>query len=217
MSEIHYERAALVAASSTVHIVDDNPDIRESAARLIRSLGLSVSQHPGGTEFLSEYSCDTPGCVVLDVAMPGMSGLQVQEALNTFDLPPPVIFVTGHAQVPHAVQAMRAGAIDFLVKPICAETLLERVWEAVTHDLENRRQHAMSGSISSRLSRLTPREKQIARLLSAGESVKHIAHCLGISPKTVENHRAKVLEKLEVDNPTQLANLLAHLPQFANS
>jgi FixJ family two-component response regulator len=216
MSGIYCGGTALASAASMVHIVDDNSDIRETAARLIRSIGFSVSQHPDGAEFLSHYNPNMPGCVVLDVAMPGMSGLEVQEVINALDLPPPIIFVTGQADVPHAVRALRAGAIDFLVKPVCAETLLERVWEAVTHDLENRRQHAMSGCISGRLNRLTAREKQVARLLSTGESVKHIAHCLSISPKTVENHRAKVLDKLEVDNPTQLANLLSHLPEFAN-
>src|SRR5687768_8087836 len=118
MSGIPCEHTPFVPESPTVHIVDDDPDTCGTTARLIRTIGFAVSEHDGGAEFLSQYHPDTPGCVVLDVAMPGMSGLQVQELLNAFDLPPPVIFVSGHAHVPHAVQALRAGAIDFLVKPI---------------------------------------------------------------------------------------------------
>jgi FixJ family two-component response regulator len=196
---------------ATVHIVDDNADMRRTTSSLVRSIGLAAQDYASGLEFLEHYDPQIPGCIVLDVEMPGMSGLQLQEVLNARDIPPPIIFVTGHADISHAIQAIRGGAVDLLIKPFCAEALFDRIREAVNLDLGNRRRHAMSVEARSRLTRLTAREREITKLLADGDSVKQIAHGLSISPKTVDNHRANILEKTGVDNPTQLAHLLAQL------
>jgi FixJ family two-component response regulator len=196
---------------TTVHIVDDNTDMRLTTSSLVRSIGLAARDYASGLEFLEQYDSQIPGCVVLDVEMPGMSGLELQEVLNEKDISPPIIFITGHADISRVVQAIRGGAVDLLVKPFCAEALFQRIREGVNLDLANRRRHALSGDVRSRMFRLTARENQIAKLLAEGESVKQIAHCLSISPKTVDNHRARILDKMGVDNPTQLAHLLVQL------
>ena len=214
MSVASCARDGLASASANVvvHIVDDNSDIRRAATRLIHSLSLATQEHSSGSEFLKRYNSSVPGCVILDICMPGMNGLEVQEALSANELPPPIIFITGQAEIPHAVKAMQGGAVDLLVKPVRAEALLECIFLAVELDLANRRKHAIADDIRARLAQLTDRESEIAKLLSLGESVKHIAHSLGISSKTVDNHRARILDKVNVENATQLANLLAQLP-----
>ena len=203
------ESAAATAA--TVFIVDDDPDVRRSVSLLVRSIGLADECFPTAQEFLQQYDPAKPGCLVLDIRMPGMSGLELQKALNASEGMPPVIFITGHAEIPCASQALRDGAVDFIQKPFSPQTLLERIREAVQKDQENRRKRAQARSVRERVARLTEREREIMELLSRGESTKQIAQKLAISPKTVDNHRAKVLEKMNVDNPTQLAHLLAAL------
>lgn len=200
-----------LTTTATVFIVDDDPDVRRSVSLLVRSIGLVEESFPTAQEFLEHYDPAKPGCLVLDIRMPGMSGLELQKALHSAETVPPIIFITAHGEIPCASQALRGGAVDFIQKPFSPQTLLERVREAVQKDHERRRKSAMARSIRERIKRLTDREREIMDLLSRGDSTKQIAQRLSISPKTVDNHRAKVLEKMNVDNPTQLAHLLAAL------
>ena len=203
--------ASVVAAPATVFIVDDDPDVRRSVSLLVRSIGLADECFSTAQDFLQQYDPVKPGCLVLDIRMPGMSGLELQKALNAAEAMPPIIFITAHGEIPCASQALRDGAVDFIQKPFSPQTLLERIREAVGRDQEHRRKRTLARSIQERIARLTDREREIMELLSKGESTKQIAQRLSISPKTVDNHRAKVLEKMNVDNPTQLAHLLAAL------
>ena len=178
---------------------------------LVRSIGLSAKCFSSGQQFLDSLDDDGPCCIVLDLAMPGMSGKDVQNALNLKTVRYPVIFVTGHADVAFTAQAIRDGAMDVMCKPVVPKTFLARIRSAIEADLVSRQQREELATIRIHVSRLTRREREIAGLLITGQSPKQIAHTLGISPKTVENHRAAVLEKMEVDNPTQLACQLLQL------
>lgn len=200
-----------VAAAATVFIVDDDPDVRRAVQLLVRSIGLADECYSTAQDFLQQYDSSRPGCLVLDIRMPGMTGLELQKALAAADIKPPIIFVTAHGEIPCASQALRDGAVDYIQKPFSPQTLLERIREAVQRDQENRRKRSLAHGIQDRIARLTDREREIMDLLASGESTKQIAQRLSISPKTVDNHRAKVLEKMNVDNPTQLAHLLAAL------
>lgn len=197
--------------SATVFIVDDDPDIRKTTAKLIMSIGFDTDSYASGREFLSGYDQRKVGCVILDYQMPGLSGLEVQRTLKTLEIPPPIVFVTGQGDVSFATSAMRDGAVNVLVKPVAADVLLAQVQEAVEIDVLQRSEHAVASEIRERLCRLTPREQEIATLLAAGESCKQIARRLEICHKTVDNHQTILLQKLEVDNPTQLARLLVRL------
>lgn len=197
------------ASTGTVFIVDDDVDLRRAVSLLAGSVGLAVEAHSSAQEFLDKYDPQRPGCLVLDVRIPGISGLELQRTLASQKFPIPIIFLSAHGEIPMATQAIRAGAIDFLQKPFSPHALLERIHEALALDEDNRRKRAEAGDVKSRLLSLTQREQEIMWLLAAGESAKHIAVTLSISSKTVDNHRAKILEKMEVENPTQLAHLLS--------
>jgi len=194
--------------AGTVFIVDDDLDVRNAVALLAKSDGLEVEVYSSAPEFLAGYDPQKSGCLVLDVRMPGMSGIEMQRELHARCQNPPIIFVTAHGEIPLATQAIRAGAVDFIQKPFSPQFLLERIHEALMIDQVQRRRSASGCEVRQRLDLLTNREQQIMKLLAAGESTKHIAALLAISPKTVDNHRAKILEKMRVDNPTQLAHLL---------
>lgn len=203
------DRASMVAAAPTVFIVDDDPDVRRAVSLLICSAGLAEASYPSAQEFLDHYDPQQPGCLVLDIRMPGMSGLELQKGLNSTALLPPIIFITAHGEIPLATQAIRAGAVDFLQKPFSPQALLERIREALELDREHRFKRAVACEVQDRITHLTDREREIMGFLARGESTKKIAQQLSISPKTVDNHRAKILEKMNVDNPTQLARLVA--------
>jgi two-component system, LuxR family, response regulator FixJ len=205
------DRASMVAAAPTVFIVDDDPDVRRAVSLLISSAGLAEASYPSAQEFLDHYDPQQPGCLVLDIRMPGMSGLELQKGLNSTAALPPIIFITAHGEIPLATQAIRAGAVDFLQKPFSPQALLERIREALELDREHRCKRAVAGEVQDRITHLTDREREIMGFLARGESTKKIAQQLSISPKTVDNHRAKILEKMNVDNPTQLARLVAAL------
>jgi two-component system response regulator FixJ len=211
MATIRTERASRATAEATVFVVDDDEDVRRAVTLLIRSIGLAVDSYGAAQDFLDHYDPQTPGCLVLDVRMPGMSGLELQKRLNSGVELPPIIFITAHGEIPMATQALRAGALDFIQKPFSPQALLERVREAIDLDRENRNKGARAGEIQERMTRLTDRERQITDFLARGESTKQIALQLSISPKTVDNHRTKIFEKMHVDNSTQLANLVALL------
>ena len=189
----------------TVFVVDDDEGFREALRWLLTSVGLHVETHASGTKFLGAYETGRRGCLLLDVRMPGMSGLQVQKELTARDPDLPVIILTGHGDVSMAVDAMKKGAFDFLEKPFDNETLLERVRRAIEGADATRRERAKAIEVEERLSVLTARERQILDLVVAGETSKAIALRLDVSPRTVEVHRASMMSKLDA---TSLADLI---------
>ena len=192
----------------TVFVVDDDPAIRNSLKRLVSSVNLPVETFADAREFLAARSRDRGGCLVLDVRMPGMSGLDLQELLASEGASLPVIVVTGHGDIPMAVRAMRAGAVDFIEKPYRAQLLLDRIQEALAIDAKGQRRRIKQSEIAGRLALLTPREAEVQALLVCGNSVKQIAAKFGLSHKTVQVHRAHIMEKMQ-------ANSLADLVRFS--
>ncbi|HEY2416064.1 MAG TPA: response regulator [Pirellulaceae bacterium] len=199
------------SGQATVFIVDDQEDIRTSTAVLVRSTGLETECFDSGRAFLDAYDGQKHGCIVLDYQMPELNGAEVQQALKSREFRSPIIFITGKGDVSFATAAMREGALDVLIKPFAAEDLLTRIQEAVQIDLVQRQKRTLVSDVHDRLSRLTRREREIAELLASGESCKQIARQLEICHKTVDNHQTTILEKLSVDNPTQLARMFAQL------
>ncbi len=203
--------ASLADPTTTVYVVDDDEDVRRAVSLLIQSIGLTATCFASAQEFLDHYDPQAPGCLVLDIRMPGMSGLELQKRFSSAVDLPPIIFITAHGEIPLATQALRAGAVDFIQKPFSPQALLDRVSEAIELDRANRYKGVRAGDIQELLTHLTEREREIADLLARGESTKQIALRLSISPKTVDNHRTKIFEKMNVENSTQLANLVAML------
>jgi len=193
----------------TVFVVDDDPQVRESLQLLLGSIGLAVKAYGTAEEFLDEYT-DEPGpprCLVLDVRMPGLSGVGLQERLNSKGIKVPVIVITGYANVPLAVQAMSNGAIDFIEKPFSRQTLLTRVQEAIDRDAQQRQHLARRAEVATRMATLSQREREVMGLLVSGNNSKHIASKLEISEKTVAKHRAKVFQKMQVDSVAALVSM----------
>lgn len=181
-----------------VHLVDDDEAIRRSASFMLRTSGLAVKTYASGVELLAEGKGLDPGCILLDVRMPGMDGLEVQKALHERDIRLPVIVMTGHGDVSVAVQAMKAGAIDFIEKPFEKATLLGSLDEGFAQLAQAGTRAARGDGARARLEVLTPREREVLEGLVRGHPNKTIAYDLGISPRTVEIHRANVMSKLEV-------------------
>jgi FixJ family two-component response regulator len=201
-------------SDATVFVVDDDPAMRESLSFLIGSVGIRVKTFENAHAFLDQYDSEERGCLVLDVRMPGMSGLELQERLSTTGVSLPVVMVTGYGDVPMAVRALKSGALDFIEKPFTDQELLDRVNEALNVDRRIHRETKKRLNYDARVGRLTERELQVMRLVVDGKSNKMIAHELGLSPKTVEVHRARVMDKMEVGSLAQLLRLMiAHSPQ----
>jgi two-component system response regulator FixJ len=194
--------------SSLVLVVDDDEAVRGSLKLLLKSAGLTTRAYPSAAEFLAAHDDGQPGCLLLDVRMPGMSGLELQDELNRRGAIIPVIFITGHGDVPMAVEAMRRGAMDFLQKPFRDEDLIDRVNRALARDRDNRGQLEARDAIRGRMARLTPRESQVLRLLATGKSNKQMAGNLGVSQRTVEIHRAHLMHKTEATSVAQLVRML---------
>jgi len=193
---------------STVYVVDDDDAMRESLTWLIESVGLNVETYASADEFLESYYPGRAGCVLLDVRMPGMSGLELQGHLQKQQVTVPVIMITGHGDVPMAVRAMKSGAIDFIEKPFNDEQLLESIRNALAIDDTRRDEQSFKAEVASRLAQLTPRESEVMDMVTAGKSNKEIANTLGVSAKTVEAHRAKVMEKMEAGSLAELVRLV---------
>jgi len=191
----------------TVFVVDDDEALRSALVQLLETAGLAVSSYADGQAFLEDYVDERPGCVLLDVAMPGLNGLDVQEALRGRGLHPPIVFLTGHGDIPIAVRAVQAGAVDFLEKPVTSATLLERVRRALAIDQEQRNECALRQEIRERYRRLSVRECEVMRQVVAGSSSKEIARVLRISVRTVEAHRIHVMHKMGASNLAELVNL----------
>lgn len=197
----------------TVFVVDDDDAMRESLTWLIESVGLKVATYASADDFLQAYYPGRPGCLLLDVRMPGMSGLELQGHLQQQQVTVPVIMITGHGDVPMAVRAMKAGAIDFIEKPFNDEQLLESIRNALAIDDTRRDEQAFKAEVASRLAQLTPRESEVMNMVTAGKSNKEIANTLGVSAKTVEAHRAKVMEKMEAGSLAELVRLVVSAHQ----
>jgi FixJ family two-component response regulator len=197
----------MMEAEATVFVVDDDADLRESLGWLLESAGLRVRSYSTAQEFLTEYKSEEPGCLLLDVRMPGLSGLDLQEELRRRGVPPPIIIMTGHAKVPMAVRALKGGAIDFIRKPFRDQALLERIRQAIDLDCQTRQARMECANFAARLSDLTPREREVMELVIAGKPNKIIADDLGISNRTVEVHRGRVMEKMQVDSVAELVRL----------
>jgi two-component system response regulator FixJ len=190
-----------------VSIVDDDAAVRDSLRLLMKSVGLVPNTLGSAREFLDKYDPQQPGCLVLDVRMPEMSGLELQEELNAQGAVVPVIFITGHGDVPMAVEAMQAGAFDFVQKPFRDQDLIDRIQRALEKDRANRAVLAERSLIQQRLESLTPREREVLTLVSSGKPNKVIAAELGLSQRTVEIHRARVMEKMGAASLAQLVRM----------
>jgi FixJ family two-component response regulator len=195
----------------TIHVVDDDDSLRTAVLRLLRAAGYEVRGYPSAGEFLLAKTGNAGGCVVLDVRMPGPSGLDLQAAFSERDDALPIIFLTGHGDIPMSVHAMKAGAVDFLTKPVERAALLTAVQNALARDVENRAVRSRANALHSRYQTLTPRERDVFALVVAGKLNKHVATELGISERTVKAHRALVMEKMEATSLAELVHISEQL------
>jgi two-component system, LuxR family, response regulator FixJ len=191
----------------TIHVIDDDADFCASMHFLISSAGLHVNTYPDARRFLDGHDPEAPGCVILDLRMPGMDGLELQRRLAERNSALPVIAVSAHADVPSAVQFMRQGAIEVLQKPFDDRVLLERIHAALAKNQSLRSRRGRESSVRKRIERLTPRERQVMDLVVAGRANKQAAAELKVSEKTIEVHRARVMQKMEADSLAELVRL----------
>jgi RNA polymerase sigma factor (sigma-70 family) len=181
----------------TIFIVDDDPSVRDSTKLLLESVGFNVKTYVSGQDFLKANVQADLGCLILDLRMPGLSGLDLQEKLLSAKTPLPVIFITGHGTVPMSVRAMKAGAVDFLQKPFEEQELLDAINRAIAGQRENKSKNGEADKLQQRLKTLTARENEVFSLLVAGLANKEIAYDLGMSERTVKAHRAQIMEKMK--------------------
>jgi two-component system response regulator FixJ len=193
--------------NAVVYLVDDEFAVRDSLTLLIETAGFAVQSFASALEFLDHYDHERPGCLLLDVRMPEMSGLDLQQALNERNIGIPIIFISGHAEVADSAKAFRAGAIDFLEKPFENGMLLERLAEGIHKDLYARSQQALKHEILQRLRQLTPREMEVLRLIISSHSNKESARILNVSNRTIDAHRARIMEKLQADSLAELMKI----------
>ncbi len=199
----------------TVFIVDDDLAFCQSLGMLLHSAGLRVEDYPSAESFIEAGCAQRPGCLVLDVRMPGWSGLELQAHLSAKRIRMPIIFITGHGDIPMAVRAVKAGAVDFLEKPFNDEALLERVHQALERDTQWRQSELSRVQSDTRLARLTPREKEVMQRVAAGRSNKQIAADLNISHRTVEIYRARVMDKLGTKSLCDLIRVAMACEEYA--
>lgn len=204
--------AALIADSPLVIVVDDDADVRNSLQELIESVGLDVICFSSPRELLTAALPDRPGCLVLDVRMPGSSGLDLQQQLYEQGKTKPIVFLTGYGDIPMSVQAMKAGAVDFLTKPVRDQTLLDAVVAGIKRDVDQRKLAENTHEHTSRFATLTPREKQILYEVALGRLNKQIAFDLGISEATVKLHRSNVMRKMQTISVGELIRVWDALP-----
>ena len=182
----------------TVFVVDDDPNVREALALVMKSVGLAVESYVSAEDFLRAYDPRRPGCLVLDVRMPGMGGLALQELIAARRIDLPIIFITGHADVRMSVRAMKGQAFEFLEKPFSDQELLDRIHEALDLVVRTRRDRDVTTGIAARIASLTSRERAVLERITEGKPNKVIAGELDVSEKTVESHRARVMKKMGV-------------------
>jgi FixJ family two-component response regulator len=196
-------------------VVDDDSGVRNAMRSLLKSVGLTSQLHGSAQDFLESYDPLQPGCLVLDIRMPGMSGLELQQELNMRGATIPVIFMTGHGDVPMAVEAMQHGAFDFLQKPFRDQDLLDRIQKAIVRDGKLRESLGEHERIRARLETLTEREREVLDLMIQGKQNKAVAQELGVSPRTIEIHRARVMEKMDVQSVAELVRMMLDQRQSA--
>ncbi|MCP5159374.1 MAG: response regulator transcription factor [Gammaproteobacteria bacterium] len=196
-------------STPTVFLIDDDQAIRDAVGLLLRANGLAVESFASADDFLASNAIRWPSCLLLDVRMPGMSGLDLQKHLQARNQRIPIIFITGHGDVPMAIRAMKAGAFDFVEKPFQAEILLNRIREALVFDAHERCRQAQRDEAAARMALLSPREREVLERVAIGQYNKVIAAELGISISTVEIHRKRVMEKLQAESLSDLIRLQA--------
>jgi len=194
-------------AAPIVFVVDDDPSVRKSLGRLLKSAGYRAEAFATAREFLRRGACPEPSCLVLDMQLPDLNGLELQQVLAKTDHALPIIFISGHGDIPTSVRAMKNGALDFLSKPVAARDLLRVIGEALERSRRERKDHLEISAIQKRLAHLTPREYEVLCSVVAGKLNKQIAAELGVGEKTVKVHRGRVMEKMEADSVAELVRL----------
>jgi len=203
--------------SATIHLVDDDDSFRRAVSRLLQAAGFVVRGYASAAEFLLARAQEQPGCVLLDVHMPGLDGLELQAALMKEDAPLPVVFVTGHGDIPMSVRAMKTGAVDFLTKPVKKEALLKAVEAALASGAVQRSVSERSRRLSEHFKSLTPREREVFERVTAGRLNKQIAGELGMAERTVKAHRANIMEKMQAESLADLVHIASELRPSAGS
>ena len=198
-------------ADAMIFVVDDDASMREALQRLLRSVGLQVTTFASAHEFLHHRGADVPGCLVLDVRLPGLSGLDLQHELATAQLDLPIIFITGYGDIPMTVQAMKAGAVEFLTKPFRDQDLLDAIQQALERDRLARAQRVEMAELRGRFAALTPRERDVFGLVVTGLQNKQVAAALGTSAITIKRHRAQVMHKMRVTSLAELVKIADYL------
>ncbi|MGA2600989.1 MAG: response regulator transcription factor [Bryobacteraceae bacterium] len=199
-----------------VFVIDDDAAVRESVKRLIASVGLRVETYGSTREFLSGKRPETPACLVLDVRLPDVSGLEFQRDLAAANFPIPIIFITGHADVPMTVRAMKAGAVEFLTKPFRGQELLDAIQDAIAKDRVAWNERSQMEELRSRYDSLTPREKEVLKLVAAGLLNKQVGAELGMSELTVKTHRGRVMQKMGAESLADLVRMSERLSPSKN-
>jgi len=194
--------------SPVIYLVDDDEAVRDALGMLFRSIGLKHEAYASALDFLERYDRARHSCLVADIRMPGLSGLELQQRLNDEQAEIPIIFITGHGDVPMAVTAMKSGAADFVQKPFRDQDLIDRINKALARDLERRKGRAEQDEIRARIALLTPREREVMERVARGQANKVIAMDLGVSQRTVELHRARVMKKLKMRSVAQLVHAI---------
>jgi FixJ family two-component response regulator len=191
----------------TVFIIDDDPDMCKSLKWLLESVQLNIELYHSGTAYLAVHDPNRHGCLLIDLRMPGMSGLQLLEQLNARKNPIPVIIISAHGDIPLAVRAMKIGAVDFISKPFNEHLLVERVQELIVQDMQRHPYTNQASIYAKRFESLTPREREVMDQIVMGKLNKQIAHALGISIKTVEQHRSRLMDKMQVNSLAELIKI----------
>lgn len=200
-----------MTSRGTIFLVDDDDALRRATQRLLADHGFDVRSSASAEEFLSGFDVRVPGCLLLDLRMPGASGLELQQSLEKRGYVPPIVFVTGHADFPSCVEAMRHGAVDFLEKPVPEDALVAALLRALARDEVQRRELAELNVLQRRYATLTPREREVLTEMIAGQLNKQTAYALGIAQRTVKLHRARVLTKMRADSMAELVRMASRL------